>query len=945
MSEKSYLKNQIKLVSLNANDMFTNEEFDKYMEIISYVNEIDRLDTSTDTQDAILKKDLIAKKKHASAELTQMIREHKGVPRKVRLESVIYHKQDEDIGVTWRNLKLSKKIAEFESDMSRAMGLQTNEHTFDKIIVKWKNLDLLEQLVMDGFTMDLLVDGKIVQKKYRCFTASAGQLRRDKVQFISEDMWAKIKNRIECGMSWDKLNEKNGINCNKALAYVALCGSATDPWDTFDIDRTLVIDDWEGEVTDRMMYIKSDYSTEIGVRTVKINHADGAGMILPNASIIPEGLKGKNFMFRGPYMKGLSCIFDYIRFCNERNCEPVVMDPWGLKHNLIDEKIEFLMTSSQFKLHKYYDSWEHYKTEYKKNGCAFGITQFEEDYIPDKTFSYQMMQTLEDMTDEEINNFTAKTHQRILSLAKDPALMLRTLKANENSFSKDKIALALYPELLRDGYTRSQLKDIKKRMLQDAKSGVIKCKNKRLFAIPDWYAFCEYTFLHIDHPQGLLKNGEIACRPFIQYEKADVLRSPHLYMEHAIRNISKDPEVYKWFTTDGVYTSCHDLISRILQFDVDGDQLNVVVDPTIVNVAERNIKKYDVIPLFYDANKAEPEMMSKSAQFHGLKRAHEFSNIGEISNMLTRLWNRDNPDRIAASLLCYKNNLIIDAAKSGVINDYTNYPEIEKQINKATGGPNGRMPFFFQFSKNGRRDKTTNRKHKRQWAKPNNSTMNRICKVFDDIGNINMNWAGVPAFNWQMLLSEPCLYNRADIVSEFCDLDNIKVSLDITRAEESPAEKDLIDNNSIIDEHIIYTLTKKFGSLEICYPYLVKHLFTGENVSKPSHKQTFWRIFGDIAISNLRKNLADCTTCSKCGAKIPSWATSHTCPKDSQGFYECIDCGKLCERTNSRQQRCAECQEHRRHDLTQLSRKKARQERERGGRQFTSFLQYRYKRT
>lgn len=376
---------------------------------------------------------------------------------------------------------------------------------------------------------------------------------------------------------------------------------------------------------------------------------------------------------------------------------------------------------------------------------------------------------------------------------------------------------------------------------------------------------------------------------------------------------------------------------------MDGDQLNVVVDETIIQVAERNLKEFDVVPLFYDANKAAPELISKEAQFHGLKRAHEYSNIGEISNMLTRLWNRNNPDRIAAALLCYKNNLIIDAAKTGYINDYTNYPEIEKRINKATGGPNGRMPYFFQFSKNGRRDITTHRKKKREWAKPNNSTMNRICRAFDDIGNINMNWAGVPAFNWQMLLSEPCLYSRTDIVSEFCNLDSIKVSLAIESSEESPAEKDLVDNNVIIDEFIIDTLESKFGSLEVCYPYIVKHLFTEDEISKSSHKQTFWRIFGDIAIKNLRKNLENYTVCEDCGAKIPAWASSHICPKNSQGFYECIDCGKVCERVNSKQQRCSECQEHHRYDLRKIRRKQTEQERKERAKQCSSFWEYRFR--
>ena len=104
----------------------------------------------------------------------------------------------------------------------------------------------------------------------------------------------------------------------------------------------------------------------------------------------------------------------------------------------------------------------------------------------------------------------------------------------------------------------------------------------------------------------------------------------------------------------------------MLQFDVDGDQLNVIVDPLIVSIAERNIQKYNVIPLFYDANKAAPEIITKESLYNGLKRAHDYSSggitsIGEISNMLTRLWNRDNPDRIAAAWLTMFNNLVIDA--------------------------------------------------------------------------------------------------------------------------------------------------------------------------------------------------------------------------------------------------------------------------------------------
>ena len=272
-------------------------------------------------------------------------------------------------------------------------------------------------------------------------------------------------------------------------------------------------------------------------------------------------------MFRGPYFKGLLSPFDFIRFCKVHNIEPVIKDFWGKEHNLIKENIQILFTVSQFKLAKYYRDWQEYKDAYKRCGCAFGITQFEEDEFQEKNMNYQFIQSMTDFTNEEIEKFTAKTHQKILDLAKNSEAMLRALKADKNSFVYDKVALALYPELLRDGYSRSQLKDTKKRMLQDAKSGAIRCQNKRLFAIPDWYAACQAYFLKDPRPVGLVKKDEIVCRPFIRFDRVDVLRSPHLFMEHFIAKVSKDPKVYEWLCTDGIYTSVHSLISRVLQFD------------------------------------------------------------------------------------------------------------------------------------------------------------------------------------------------------------------------------------------------------------------------------------------------------------------------------------------------------------------------------------------
>lgn len=188
--------------------------------------------------------------------------------------------------------------------------------------------------------------------------------------------------------------------------------------------------------------------------------------------------------------------------------------------------------------------------------------------------------------------------------------------------------------------------------------------------------------------------------------------------------------------------------------------------------------------------------------------------------------------------------------------------------------------------------------------------MNRICRAFDDIGNINMNYAGIPQFNWQMLLSEPCTNSRPEIPELFCEMDSANIASVIESQETNYAnEKQLINGYSIVAEDIISKMTEKFGSLEEAYPYVAKYLFAGEGVNKSAHKQMFWRVFGNIALDNLKYNLVDADTCPDCGIKVPSWVKDHRCIMNTKGFYACIDCGRICERLNAKQCRCEQCQE------------------------------------
>ena len=152
-----------------------------------------------------------------------------------------------------------------------------------------------------------------------------------------------------------------------------------------------MVNDFEATVTDMMLYIKSDYTTEKGVQTVKIDHTDGSGMYLPGAKIVPEDLRGKNFMYRGSWFKGLLTQFDYLKFCEVNNANPIVKDFWGNEHDLIKEDIQMIFFDSQFKLAKLYKDYDEYKYYFHKTNAHFCIAQFEEDDLPDKNFNYQMI--------------------------------------------------------------------------------------------------------------------------------------------------------------------------------------------------------------------------------------------------------------------------------------------------------------------------------------------------------------------------------------------------------------------------------------------------------------------------------------------------------------------------------------------------------------------------
>lgn len=449
-------------------------------------------------------------------------------------------------------IKVSNVIGTFSSTLTRTLGMKKDKVSHDLFVVRTFYYRVLKDLIKDGFMFN--------GEKYIYFSSSAGQIRTKKTVFIKESLWKQHENTLTCGLSTDEINSKGGCNVNKLLAYKALTASASVDWKGFDITKSIVVPDLESPVTTMFDAINREtYEIERKELTVDIEHTDGCGMILPRKS-------KKSFMVRMPYVKGLLVPFDFESFARLHGNSKVV-DIYGKEWDILEDGIEVIMTASQFKMKKYYDSWGDYQSRFIKYGCK--AVRLNEEYIgEDASLNYQMLQTLTDITDAELRHLAEKTNEDINLLQTDKNTMLRILGATKTNRNKTPFqeALMLYPELLNDTYAKTVIKEKRNSLVKQARAGKLRVNGKYTYLVPDLYAFCERLFLGEQEPMGLLGDGNVYCNIF-EEGKVDVLRSPHLYKEHAIRYNKHDEMAKKWFVTPGIYTSVKDPISRILQFD------------------------------------------------------------------------------------------------------------------------------------------------------------------------------------------------------------------------------------------------------------------------------------------------------------------------------------------------------------------------------------------
>lgn len=811
-------------------------------------------------------------------------------------------------------VKSQKVISLFDSTLIRTLGLEYNQLTEEIMIVESFYHNVFRSLVQNGYYFN--------DEKYVYYASSAGQIRQKKGVFIKEKTYLEKKNTLMCGLNEEIINSNGGMSINKWIAYLALSNSASTPWEGFNIDECIVVDDFETNVSTEVDYINDEtYEIKREHKSIPINHTDGCGMILPELSV-------NAFMFRAPFMKGMLVPFPFDQFCMN-NGQSRIKDIYGKEWDIVKDGIKIILTKSQFKLWKYYDSWDDYRYKFKKYGCEAAKLNEEEDEFKNSELNYQMLQTLTDISDEELDKLTEKTVNRIQTLYKDKESMLSVIGAVESNARKNSFQNAhlLYPELLNDKHSKEIIKKNKKRLVKEAKAGKILLEGSHYtFIIPDLFAACGFWFCGESEPRVLLNDGEVSCKLFEDNQKLDVLRSPHLSREHGIRTNKLNEDLKDWFITKGVYTSCKDALSRLLQFDVDGDKALLVSDETFVDIAERNMKNDDIVPLYYEMKTAEKQEINKENIYKSLELAFGV-NIGEYSNNITKVWNSDKVDLDVIKWLTMENNFEIDYAKT--LYKPTRPDHVDQRINSYLIGKQNKMvPHFFIYAKD-KRIKNVRPKNKSVVNRlgeriPNNRiNFKKLAGEFDytNLKNKNatlgLDQEVTARFNTLYKLyadqqeeldtKEILLQIKDELLKDFSrkkveDTMIVRTYTLLDRGKHWKAKQQKKQDVSRQDAewHVTKEIRETLLSIKRDSSYitdiLVEYLF---NTKDSKHKDTLYNCFGYHIVRNLKKNIKGIIECVECKQEIEKGTRCNDCEKNRERELE-----KLKKRRQRKREKC-----------------------------------------
>lgn len=559
------------------------------------------------------------------------------------------------------------------------------------------------------------VTKKTDSKTYVATFCGAGHSRSQKNLFVAADVVDKLNDILLCGIPSDLVYDRP----SKWNAYYAMV--TTDSTALRETPNIVVIPDYKKIIKKEKVDVVEVSDAEIKTTDDKKNKEkysrkkykvvrekekdldilpfDGAGLVTLECALKwakELGCRSKSgkfyipscFQFRAiPGIKGEVMVFNLRRFAREKHVSKII-DLGGREWDLLKDKIDVILTESQFKFWKLYCengkfNYMLWRNEYDKK-ChgyqrTFNIVSYavHPEDLPKRTMlSYQPEQTI-NFTDEEIpkvSKMGLDIYRRISSNVDDFLKYRALLEVSEEDGGDSPridqytppyyVALLRNKELFYDDYIHGKIeKDIEK-IRNNILSGKLFVSGNYQVFMPDLYGLAEWTFheeLGKDDPEGLLKKpyhiysnwwNEVEAKNDTELKKVDMIRNPHVGMEHRICYLQNNDELRKWFKfqTTGIVTGMYDTLALALgTADFDGDTVCTTNNQQFVDAVEREAdagRNRLVIKEELTANVStiEPVKISDRLALMKINQKSFKNSIGSVIDRVTDLWSCVNED-------------------------------------------------------------------------------------------------------------------------------------------------------------------------------------------------------------------------------------------------------------------------------------------------------------
>lgn len=480
--------------------------------------------------------------------------------------------------------------------------------------------------------------------KYKRLLGTNGGIKNSTIVFVSERLADELKRRVENGRDPNK-----ELVTAKLEAYKALTCSASIP---VSLPKgILIVDDAETEFLSDIIYLTDEFDGEPVMeyqsqQKINLDASDGYGIMLPALAQRWSDELGLDYLVSGvntrfSFEKGMLFTFDFIDFAEKVAGNYVVKDAWG---NEVDiRNVEAILTTSMVKLWDSYKDCDDYVNTSVENGYTFGIAKTcPKELENERNLNYQFIQSY-NLDDKDIDDLIAPTLNDIRDVLggdwRKTALFLKGSGLNDDNIERmddDFVkAFMIDNRMLDDPYVQSNIYQLIKNRINEAKVGVLKVHGNYSIISGDPYLLCQSIFGL--EKTGLLKAGEIYNKYWADAgaERLACFRAP-MTCHNNIRSVkpANNEDVNYWYqymTTCTILNNWDTMNAALNGCDFDGD-LVMLTDNKVL------VEKLEQLPALMCAQRRatktiplEPDFIRSNIESFG-------NDIGQTTNWITSMF-------------------------------------------------------------------------------------------------------------------------------------------------------------------------------------------------------------------------------------------------------------------------------------------------------------------